>query len=147
MEEWARERFIPAGAGNTTRSVPTSRVAPVHPRWRGEHRRQAARGVVAHGSSPLARGTLEGAVDACHVGRFIPAGAGNTRLFTVTFCALPVHPRWRGEHMIITGLAALFGGSSPLARGTHLADSDLCFVPRFIPAGAGNTRCRRCRRP
>ncbi len=53
-----RNRFIPAGAGNTSSSTLTLISPPVYPRWRGEHLiRQFA------------------TVDRQ---RFIPAGAGNT---------------------------------------------------------------------
>ncbi len=51
--------------------------------------------------------------------RFIPAGAGNTRLTA-------------------SGLV-LTGGLSPLARGTLMDDAVKRAVARFIPAGAGNT--------
>ena len=52
------ERFIPAGAGNTSpHRWPMGRRA-VHPRWRGEHGRQPACHSRGDGSSPLARGTL-----------------------------------------------------------------------------------------
>ena len=51
----------------------------------------------------------------------------------------PVYPRWRGEHNNLPVLNKHIPGLSPLARGTHLGKSSLYLLPRFIPAGAGNT--------
>ena len=73
------------------------------------------------GSSPLARGT-PGAVGSPYgAGRFIPAGAGNTHRRPVVCERVSVHPRWRGEHRVAMLSVLVVLGSSPLARGTHLA--------------------------
>ncbi|EJA16527.1 hypothetical protein SEEN449_19459, partial [Salmonella enterica subsp. enterica serovar Newport str. CVM 19449] len=31
--------------------------------------------------------------------RFIPAGAGNTKIGIIDGLIVPIYPRWRGEHM------------------------------------------------
>ncbi|AGR60141.1 hypothetical protein A464_2957 [Salmonella bongori N268-08] len=51
-------RFIPAGAGNTTPCVGKTRLCPVYPRWRGEHKGGRREHFQFCGLSPLARGTL-----------------------------------------------------------------------------------------
>ncbi len=110
-------RFIPSGAGNTIIERNYSREKPVYPRWRGEHAIDFRQRQVIAGLSPLARGTLGFLIlSGCTV-RFIPAGAGNTRLFNIYITIYSVYPRWRGEH---------FNSADPV-------------VIRFIPAGAGNT--------
>ena len=76
--EFLRQRFIPAGAGNTQAPSLSWRPAPVHPRWRGEHLSLNSQTANLYGSSPLARGTRARLFDGVGLGRFIPAGAGNT---------------------------------------------------------------------
>ena len=73
-----RDRFIPAGAGNTRSSRRRTPGGPVHPRWRGEHDATMAHIMAGNGSSPLARGTRRVGSAAQQPERFIPAGAGNT---------------------------------------------------------------------
>ena len=51
-----------------------------------------------------------------------------------------VHPRRRGEHSMPAEVAKYGPGSSPQARGTHFFRYVADLLPRFIPAGAGNTR-------
>ena len=112
-------RFIPAGAGNTQQSDVFRLPSLVHPRWRGEHVGSDDYTKQKHGSSPLARGTLDMDEQTIADTRFIPAGAGNT-----------VEDRikcWSDY------------GSSPLARGTLRLGSRRPSRQRFIPAGAGNT--------
>ena len=132
-------RFIPARAGNTASIAPASGRNPVHPRSRGEHGHERARGLVVDGSSPLARGTLCGFRDALHDRRFIPARAGNTLSRSAIRRSAPVHPRSRGEHTGVVTPWQCPCGSSPLARGTRIEPVAPADRRRFIPARAGNT--------
>ena len=135
-------RFIPAGAGNTETAPAVVSCLPVYPRWRGEHSASVQAGTRYSGLSPLARGTRNIVALKEILGRFIPAGAGNT--YSATFRALraAVYPRWRGEHMKRRTNPHGVGGLSPLARGTHPHFRRYESVFRFIPAGAGNTPCQ-----
>ena len=134
-----RLRFIPAGAGNTAEAPASVAGVTVHPRWRGEHRQGAACLKAAPGSSPLARGTPASGLCKAFHGRFIPAGAGNTRSAAAPPRGATVHPRWRGEHSATSAKASRPRGSSPLARGTLYEREQKAKAERFIPAGAGNT--------
>ncbi len=71
-------RFIPAGAGNTNVTLYSAPEYSVYPRWRGEHGLPATIFFRCIGLSPLARGTLITRQFGASIGRFIPAGAGNT---------------------------------------------------------------------
>ncbi len=50
-------RFIPAGAGNTSLVLSDGYCRPVYPRWRGEHPFALDPVLRMSGLSPLARGT------------------------------------------------------------------------------------------
>ena len=50
------------------------------------------------GLSPLARGTRYKIHSIDELGRFIPAGAGNTNGKPRNGSGALVYPRWRGEH-------------------------------------------------
>ena len=120
-------------------------TSTVYPRWRGEHDSATLLRYREAGLSPLARGTLFAAPGVDLVGRFIPAGAGNTQGFSVIPGENPVYPRWRGEHKARKPHCHPAGGLSPLARGTHIFASATVLMPRFIPAGAGNTPANHLR--
>ena len=113
-------RFIPAYAGNSSRSKASIFVGAVHPRLRGELKAKLYPELCQDGSSPLTRGTLY-------------RGGGGVFPY-------PVHPRLRGELSIALArvvpicrfIPAYAGnsnrtakerelqvGSSPLTRGTH----------------------------
>ena len=57
------------------------------------------------------------------------------------FSVPTVYPRWRGEHRVAVSVLVNGGGLSPLARGTLTVVNANIAGFRFIPAGAGNTRC------
>ena len=117
------EGLIPAGAGRTLKTTLRPVMSSAHPRWRGED------GVTA-------------AVDQLSV-RLIPAGAGRTVGCDSASGGGWAHPRWRGED-ILAETAGIFGlGSSPLARGGHVADVQVGDLLGLIPAGAGRTVVRR----
>ena len=111
--------FIPAGAGNTRSRPATGCQATVHPRRRGEHTSELFNSPSKPGSSPQARGTRSRGILLFWTGRFIPAGAGNTRVADFRYSPRSVHPRRRGEHGIDAQPAPTNDGSSPQARGTH----------------------------
>ena len=157
-QRWSR--FIPARAGNTRSSTPSSPSRPVHPRSRGEHAGAARAAGGGTGSSPLARGTQFRSLDFGFDSRFIPARAGNTswpkprckpaavhprsrgeHVDRPTFHSTEhtVHPRSRGEHYIPLAPGFNLAGSSPLARGTRHRPPHARGLCRFIPARAGNT--------
>ncbi len=96
--EFIKHRFIPARAGNTEGCLLFSPSIPVYPRSRGEHPIIITRALLPDGLSPLARGTQPGRDWAGAALRFIPARAGNTRVYSLHISITPVYPRSRGEH-------------------------------------------------
>ncbi len=118
-ERRAKERFIPACAGNTTWASLCRSQFTVHPRLRGEHVFASLSMRCANGSSPLARGTHENEDAKRAEQRFIPACAGNTTGCRTRTQTGAVHPRLRGEHGHDCSAHGWASGSSPLARGTQ----------------------------
>ena len=132
-------RFIPAGAGNTSTFSRALRTASVHPRGCGEHGICGTTAFPSAGSSPRVRGTLFRISTKPFLYRFIPAGAGNTRLIVESLPHMTVHPRGCGEHDKAWSSRGPRFGSSPRVRGTLRPTPTLSENNRFIPAGAGNT--------
>ena len=90
-------RFIPAYAGNATRSSLSPLNISVHPRIRGERPSTSSLGSRNAGSSPHARGTLFFIHFRLFAFRFIPACAGNAKTVAEFMRWIAVHPRMRGE--------------------------------------------------
>ena len=92
------------------------------------------------GSSPLARGTRMNVKKLLSTRRFIPAYAGNSALACSRRARRSVHPRLRGELILVLRPALIHIGSSPLTRGTQSPGFFCSPQNRFIPAYAGNSR-------
>ena len=113
-----QSRFIPAHAGNTSRSSPRQQISSVHPRACGEHAGMVGGCGSASGSSPRMRGTHPVAARAAAAVRFIPAHAGNTASAAAGRRGPAVHPRACGEHRAEHAGQKGDRGSSPRMRGT-----------------------------
>ncbi len=136
----------------------------VHPRASGEHGSTRPSAARQSGSSPRERGTQRHCRRQIGLRRFIPARAGNTVLLqpSVQFGArfIParagntmderalrardaVHPRASGEHRPNQAKNRPLYTVHPRASGEHVGVLQVVTVHRrFIPARAGNTRCR-----
>ena len=135
-------RFIPAPAGNMPDPGPSPKAATVHPRACGEHPRQKEYLLLFAGSSPRLRGTFARMVGKYRCLRFIPAPAGNMPPSPLLGGRKPVHPRACGEHRRTVRICPRRPGSSPRLRGTLYNMFTEHTQRRFIPAPAGNIRCK-----
>ena len=75
--------------------------------------------------------------------RFIPAYTGNSALACSRRARRSVHPRLRGELILVLRPALIHIGSSPLTRGTLCMKVIHPDHSRFIPAYAGNSALAR----
>ena len=110
----------------------------VHPRARGEQWGEHVDNSKLIGSSPRTRGTDREPVQGRYLFRFIPAHAGNSAVRDGPTAIRAVHPRARGEQLMITVHVDDSAGSSPRTRGTEQQEHPDLHDPRFIPAHAGN---------
>ena len=132
------QRFIPARAGNGNIMRSRLLLMAVHPRACGERGTMSAGSCAKNGSSPRVRGTVADHARIPAHARFIPARAGNGKLWH-SICGLsPVHPRACGERVVLIDAAAIVTGSSPRVRGTEGVGNTIDAGRRFIPARAGN---------
>ena len=110
----------------------------VHPRARGEQWGEHVDNSKLIGSSPRTRGTDREPVQGRYLFRFIPAHAGNSAVRDGPTAIRAVHPRARGEQLMITVHVDDSAGSSPRTRGTVVRGPHGATGARFIPAHAGN---------
>ena len=141
-----RAGIIPAYAGSTVTPATAPGYLPDHPRIRGEHDDVAGDGGGAVGSSPHTRGARVATPPYPAASRIIPAYAGSTLSAASGWLSGGDHPRIRGEHRTSWTFHASICGSSPHTRGAPLGrDAGGC-RRGIIPAYAGSTRRRGCRR-
>ena len=140
-----RIRFIPACAGNSIKLRYTRTSRSVHPRVCGEQPLAIQLEQGPLGSSPRVRGTGLSLYRHPLFSRFIPACAGNSYLRQCLRYRQSVHPRVCGEQALSPRYWRYPRGSSPRVRGTAKTSSSFHFLPRFIPACAGNRRCSTSR--
>ena len=135
----------PALRGATARGSPVRRspqggIIPARARCTSA---TARAGCATAGSSPLARGALEGVAGVDVVGevgaRIIPARAGCTPRHPRSRPAPRDHPRSRGVHATLVGPGFCHTGSSPLARGALTKNLKTSGGIGIIPARAGCT--------
>ena len=131
--------LIPARAGNTSAGTSGAITSRAHPRSRGEHVGLVSESLLVTGSSPLARGTHPCVSRPNSNQGLIPARAGNTPVRFPSQFKPRAHPRSRGEHPILVLISSRRAGSSPLARGTRVAEFLTNARVGLIPARAGNT--------
>ena len=139
LGELGDDGIIPARAGFTSSSRPRRSRRSDHPRSRGVYTTMGAVRARAAGSSPLARGLLDGARGQERGVRIIPARAGFTRHGGRQARCGWDHPRSRGVYLPLSYNDWLRAGSSPLARGLLPAAIKEAAAMRIIPARAGFT--------
>ena len=110
-----------------------------HPRSRGEHRAWRMRASTREGSSPLARGARDEALENLGQRGLIPARAGSTGGSPPVRVGGGAHPRSRGEHAMGENPYWVTVGSSPLARGAPTVRNATASLSGLIPARAGST--------
>ena len=131
--------IIPARAGSSQPYSMSCRCLGDHPRVCGEQLMDEIKLKPCPGSSPRARGAVNGAYGArCHVG-IIPARAGSSRPIRTSGCAIWGHPRVCGEQSRFRSSAPLRSGSSPRVRGAAGAGVLLGCADGIIPACAGSS--------
>jgi len=110
-----------------------------HPRIRGDHAAELARGIRGAGSPPHSRGPHRRRLDPVCGRGITPAFAGTTRPRWTRHCRCGDHPRIRGDHASRGGLVGSSVGSPPHSRGPHRVRGGPVGQGRITPAFAGTT--------
>ena len=117
QEDNVWRRFTPAYAGNMKYIPDQSLPIQVHPRIRGEYYVLVSGGAVALGSPPHTRGIFNSGCKSHMFTRFTPAYAGNIARNRSMEERSQVHPRIRGEYVVMPVPDWYIPGSPPHTRG------------------------------
>ncbi len=126
--------------------MPSSMIgrSPVHPRVRGDDSDGAKDVTGGVGSPPRARGRFLQLRQLLGHLRFTPACAGTIDDPAGPPRSPPVHPRVRGDDLLLRDRVADILGSPPRARGRCLVLVLILVLVRFTPACAGTMSLRSC---
>ena len=127
----------PRSRGFTSRPRRSAHWRRDHPRSRGVYRKRWPYRSRRSGSSPLARGLRRTRLSRTARSRIIPARAGFTRGPGRWRRRAQDHPRSRGVYPTMNPQPALYGGSSPLARGLRSRRADPDWRPVDHPRSRG----------
>ena len=129
--------YIPACAGEATRTTTTSSRDRVHPRVCGGSSINELRYGIDVGTSPRVRGKRSGGPCGQQGIRYIPACAGEASRHRPTLGAARVHPRVCGGSAIHIVARHPEAGTSPRVRGKRWRKKIPIPNTRYIPACAG----------
>ncbi len=135
----AKNRIIPAHAGQTRARLQAGPGDPDHPRACGANPTWRRARSTRSGSSPRMRGKPRTFPDSTPVPRIIPAHAGQTWWINVYLLVNPDHPRACGANWKKYSVTGAVSGSSPRMRGKPGHFLRLFQHGRIIPAHAGQT--------
>ena len=131
--------IIPARAGFTAQPYAKGYAGGDHPRTRGVYVVWGVGAGRGGGSSPHARGLLDGLGLFSVIDGIIPARAGFTRGHNTRKMTWWDHPRTRGVYNHLSQETLTRGGSSPHTRGLRRCAAGHSGRQRIIPAHAGFT--------
>ena len=129
----------PARAGTTRTGPRRTQPGSVHPRSRGDHGIDVCWVEEAEGPPPLARGPHLSVLAGTDWIRSTPARAGTTIELDDKIHSLGVHPRSRGDHVVVDHRQHRVRGPPPLARGPPGRGPPLDDAWWSTPARAGTT--------
>ena len=132
-------RLIPASAGQTFGSAPTSQFCGAHPRECGADGHDVVDVLAPRGSSPRVRGRLDTTEVEVLVLGLIPASAGQTERKQRVCLLKGAHPRECGADSSSAHHRSSIPGSSPRVRGRLARISRRSVRVGLIPASAGQT--------
>ena len=134
----AKERSIPAYAGDPPPHLRALQGGGVYPRLRGGSRAKSSAEGRVIGLSPPTRGIPNVPARCPNCAGSIPAYAGDPDMGRTSVCPVSVYPRLRGGSRPAHAVVRQIVGLSPPTRGIRKPSSAASLVAGSIPAYAGD---------